>query len=322
MSLSHYIIKRLIIAVPTLIGITLFIFLLYYIIGGLHSNFLVAYGSWLSSLFSGKSQIVNTNVYKGSISSAIALFLPNTLMLSIFAAVLIWFIGTYLGVFSARHKDSAADLTIKAASFYLYAAPIFIVAIVLIILFGVYLKILPFSGEINPLLMVGIAWFSDGISYPTHILLIDALIHGNFVIAWNAFLSLILPALSLALAFIAGVIIMLRNSMISVLNQNFITGARGKGLSERYIVRRHALRNAIFQPATFFAYTISGLLSGEVVIETIFNYPGMGYFLTQSLINNQLVAVLDSVLIFGIIFVSATILLDIFYAVIDPRVRF
>ena len=93
-------------------------------------------------------------------------------------------------------------------------------------------------------------------------------------------------------------------------------------MSQRYIVRRHALRNAIFQPATFFAYTISGLLSGEVVIETIFNYPGMGYFLTQSLINNQLVAVLDSVLIFGIIFVSATILLDIFYAVIDPRVRF
>jgi len=118
-------------------------------------------------------------------------------MISVVASILIWIIGVPLGVYSAVKRDSAADHTLRIGSFTLYAMPIYLIGVVLILLLGVYFKILPFSGVVTPVSVSTVSWYINGISYPTHIILIDSIIHGSWGIAGDAFLHLILPSVTL-----------------------------------------------------------------------------------------------------------------------------
>jgi len=140
----------------------------------------IQYFYWLYQILQGNWGFTNTLIFSGSVSTAIALFLPNTLMISVFASILIWVIGVPLGVFSAVNRDSAADHTVRVGSFTLYAMPIYLIGVVLILLVGVYLKLLPFSGVVNQISVSGLSWYVNGISYPTHIILIDAIIHNSW----------------------------------------------------------------------------------------------------------------------------------------------
>ena len=166
----------------------------------------VQYFYWLYQILRGNWGFTNTPIFSGSVDTAIALYLPNTLMISVFASILIWVIGVPLGVFSANNRDSVADHTLRVGSFTLYSMPIYLIGVVLILVIGVYLKILPFSGVVNPISVSGLSWYVNGISYPTHIILIDAIIHNSWGIAADAFLHLILPSVTLALAIVASMI--------------------------------------------------------------------------------------------------------------------
>ncbi len=196
------------------------------------------------------------------------------------------------------------------------------IAVVLILVLGVYLRLLPFSNPVNQLLVAGLPWYKGGISYPTHIILIDALLHGDWNVALNALLHVIMPALTLALAIVAGMIRLLRSTMLEVMEQDYIKLARSKGVPEGVVYNVHARRNAIIPVMTFFGYTVAGLLGGAVVVESVFDYPGIGYWTTQALLNNDVGGIMASTLVFGIILVSATLMLDILYALIDPRIRY
>jgi peptide/nickel transport system permease protein len=266
--------------------------------------------------------LTNTPIFSGPVTTAIALYLPNTIMISVFASILIWVIGVPLGVFSAVNRDSPADHTIRVGSFTLYAMPIYLIAIVLIIVLGVYMHILPFSGVVDPVSVASFSWYVNGISYPTHILLLDALLHGAWAVASDAFLHLILPSVTLALAIVAGMIRILRSSMLEVLDQDYIRLARSKGVSERTVINLHARKNAMLPVITLFGYTVAGLLSGAVVVETIFNYPGIGYWTTQALLASDVGGIMASALLFGIILVFANLLVDLVYAFVDPRIRY
>jgi len=153
------------------------------------------------------------------------------------------------------------------------------------------------------------------------VLLIDALIHGDWYVALNALEHLILPSLTIALAVMAGVINILRASMLEVLEQDYVRFARSKGLPERIVINKHARPTAMFPVYTNFAYTVAGLLGGVVIVETVFNYPGIGYWLTQSMMNNDMGGIMAGTLLFGIIFVTTSLVLDIVFALKDPRVR-
>jgi ABC-type dipeptide/oligopeptide/nickel transport systems, permease components len=346
-----YIARRLLILIPTLVGLTFIVFALTHAGGNnlilaeyinprlsgpareeavakltaeLHLNqpIYVQYFYWLAEVLKGNWGYTNTPIFSGSVTQAIALFMPNTLSISLFAALLIWVIGIPLGVFSAVNRDSVGDNAVRVTSFGLYSMPIYLIAVALILALGVYLKVLPFAGVVNPLLVSNVPWYHNGISYPTHILLIDAIIHGDWVVAGNAFLHMILPSLTLALGVLAGVIRILRASMLEVLDQDYIKLARAKGVPERAVYNLHARRNAILPTVTFFGYTVAGLLGGAVVVEEVFNYPGIGYWTTQALLNNDVGGILGSTLVFGLILIFTSLILDIVYAFLDPRIKY
>jgi len=351
MRLWVFILKRIIFALIAIIGITFIVFALLHAGGNnlllsaylnprltgpakeemikelierfhLNDPIYVQYFYWLEALFSGNLGYTNTPVYSGPVTTAILLFLPNTITLTIIASILVWIIGIPLGVYSAVRRDSALDHSARVFSFTLYSMPIYLIAFILIIIFGIELKILPYSYPVNPLLASGLPWYKDGISYPTHIVLIDALIHGDLPVFWNALLHAILPSLTLALAIVAGIIRILRSSMLEVLDQDYVKLARAKGVPEKVVINLHARRNALIPVLTLYGYTIASLLSGAVVVETIFNYPGMGYWITQAILENDVGGVMAAALVFGIVFVIASLILDIVYAIIDPRVRY
>jgi peptide/nickel transport system permease protein len=200
--------------------------------------------------------------------------------------------------------------------------PVYLIGVVLIILVGVYLKILPFSGVVNPVLVSTLPWYVNGISYPTHIILIDAIIHGAWGVAWDAFLHLILPSVTLALAIVANMIRILRSSMLEVLDQDYIRLARSKGLPEQSVINLHARKNALLPVVTLFGYTVAGLLGGVVVVETIFDYTGIGYWTTQALLVSDVGGIMAAALLFGLTLVFANLIVDLVYAFIDPRIRY
>jgi len=351
MKLWVFILKRIIFAFVTIIGITFIVFALLHVGGNnlllsaylnprltgpakqemikeltekfhLNAPIYIQYFYWLEALFSGNLGYTNTPIYSGPVTSAILLFLPNTITLTIIAAILVWIIGIPLGVYSAVRRDSALDHSVRVFSFTLYSMPIYLIAFILIIIFGVELKILPYSYPVNPLLASTLPWYKHGISYPTHIVLIDALIHGDLPVFWNALLHAILPSLTLALAIVAGIIRILRSSMLEVLDQDYVRLARAKGVPEKVVINLHARRNALIPVLTLYGYTIASLLGGTVVIESIFDYPGIGYWTTQAILTNDVGGIMATTLIFGIVFVVASLILDIVYALVDPRIRY
>ncbi len=351
MKLWAYILRRILILIPTLIGLTLMVFVIIHLQGNnlllaqylnprltgpakqqqlealterfhLNDPVYIQYFYWLQQIITGDWGYTNTPIYSGSVTTAISLFLPNTIIIAVFASIIIWLLSIPLGVSSAVNRDSIRDHLIRVSSFTLYAMPIYLIAIALIILLGVYFHVLPFSGPVNPLLVSNLDWYKNGISYPTHILLIDALIHGNLTVAWDAFLHVIMPSVTLALGIMAGIIRILRASMLEVLEQDYIRLARAKGVPEKIVINLHARRNALLPVATSFGYTVAGLLGGAVVIETVFNYPGIGYWTTQALLVNDVGGIMSSTLLFGLILVFTTLILDILYALIDPRIRY
>src|SRR5438552_2132278 len=163
--------------------------------------------------------------------------MPNTIMLTIVASALTWIISVPIGVYSAARRDSILDQGIRVVTFTLYSMPIFLIGYALFLTLGTGWRILPSQFNIDPILLPTIprAWFDDknSVSYPTHILAIDAFLHGDWTIAWNAFLHVILPSVALALALLAGIIRILRASMLEVLEQDYVRLARAKGVPER-----------------------------------------------------------------------------------------
>jgi peptide/nickel transport system permease protein len=351
MKLWIYTIRRLLLFIPTLIGLTFIVFVLTHVSGTniilseylsprltgaaraavvqklilqfhLNQPIYIQFFYWIYQILQGNWGLTHTPIYTGTVNTAIALFLPNTIILSALAAVLIWVIGVPLGVYSAVHRDSAADHSLRVGSFTLYSMPPYLIGLVLIILLGVWLKWLPVAGVVDPSLVGGLSWYVGGISYPTHILLIDALLHGSWNVAYNAFLHLLLPAVTLALAVVAGVIRILRSSMLEVLDQDYIRLARSKGISENLVNNLHARKNALLPFLTTFGLTVAGLLGGVVVIETIFSYPGIGYWTTQALLYSDVGGIMAATLIFGLILMTTNLIVDLLYAFIDPRIRY
>lgn len=351
MKLWAYIARRLLLFIPTLIGLTFIVFVLSHAGGNnlvlaeyinprltgearalliqkltdefhLNQPLYIQYFYWLYQVLQGNWGFTNTPIFSGSVITAIDLFFPNTAMITVVASVLIWVIGIPLGVYSAVNRDSAADQVLRVGSFTLYAMPIYLIAVALILALGVYLKLIPFAGVVNPILVSNLSWYSSGISYPTHVLLIDSILHGDWIVAWDAFLHLILPSLTLALAIVASIIRILRASMLEVLEQDYIRLAWSKGIAAKLVYNLHARKNALLPVLTLYGLTVAGLLGGAVVVETVFSYPGIGYWTTQALLNNDVGGIMASTLLFGLILVTANLILDILYAFVDPRIRY
>lgn len=340
---------------PTFIGLTLIVFVLIHVGGNQHllgeyvnihstipvsvqeqelaqrfrlnDPLIIQYGYWLGAFLQGNWGYTHTTIYSGTVTSAIDLFFPNTLMLAIPAVILTALIGIPLGVWSAVRKDSVADQATRVLSFIGYSIPIYWLGLILIIVFGSSsvcgcLNIFPISGTVSVSLMAGVTWYHNGISSPTNVLILDSLIHGRLDIFYNALQHLVLPVLTLTYATMASVLRVTRSSMQDTLNQDYVRTARAKGLSERAVINVHARRNALIPVFTLLGAVIASLLGGVVLVEEVFNYLGIGYWTTQAILNGDVGGIMGATVVFGLAFIFANLFVDIIYAFLDPRIRY
>ncbi|MGD2252636.1 MAG: ABC transporter permease [Anaerolineales bacterium] len=239
---------------------------------------------------------------------------PATLELSLFSVVVTALIGIFSGAYAAHRRRSPADYTLRIWSIVVYALPVFWLGLVMQLIFGVALGWLPVSGRISPL-----------IARPptiTGMYTVDALLAGEFATFFDALAHLVLPSITLGL-YLAGMFTRLtRSNMLDVLRQDFITAARARGIRERVVVYRHALRNAMIPIVTMLGLQFALLLAGAVLTESTFSWPGLGRFLAERISYRDFSSIQSSVVLFALIIAGVSLIVDILYAYLDPRIRY
>jgi peptide/nickel transport system permease protein len=239
---------------------------------------------------------------------------PATLELSTAAIFIGVVIGIPAGVFAAVHRGRWPDHLVRILGLVGYSVPVFWLGLVGLLLFYAKLDWAPGPGRLDV--------FYDGLVDPvTGVITIDALLAGETEIFWNALSHLILPASILGYFSIAYISRMTRSFMLDQLRQEYITTARVKGLSETRVIWRHALGNIAVPLITVVALSYANLLEGSVLTETVFAWPGLGLYITNSLLNADMNAVLGGTLVVGAVFIGLNMLSDLLYRLLDPRAK-
>lgn len=252
---------------------------------------------------------------KNPITTDIRTVFPATLELATFGVLIGTLVGIPLGIWAAVRKGRLADQAVRVIGLIGYSAPIFWLGLMGLLLFYAKLGWTPGPGRIDVTYQYDLP--DDG----TGFLLYDAAMAGEWEAFWNVAAHLVLPACLLGYYSMAYISRMTRSFMLNELAQEYIITARVKGAPEWRIIWVHALRNAAVPLVTVVALSYAGLLEGSVLTETVFAWPGLGMYLTNSLQNADMPAVLGCTLVIGTIFVAINLLSDLLYNVLDPRVR-
>ena len=238
-----------------------------------------------------------------------------TLELTFWAMVVALSVGIGLGLVAGRLRDSGADVSIRMFGIVVYAMPAFFLGFLAQLLFGERLGWLPTSGRASPEVQFLLPTH-------THLYVIDAIIYGDWATFKDVVLHLILPAATLGLI-IAGVLIRLvRVNVLQTMKGDYIEAARARGIDEKSVVYRHAFKNALVPVVTVLGLQVALLMSGAVLTETTFNWPGIGFELVRYLNNRDYIAVQGIITFFALIVIFISLLIDFVNAWIDPRVRY
>lgn len=241
-------------------------------------------------------------------------YLPATVELSTAAILAAILIGIPTGVISAIYRDKWHDQAARGFSLLGVSLPVFYLGLLLLAIFYYKLDWLPGPGQLSPYVSPPVRW--------TGMVVVDSLLQGNLPAFLDSILHLILPAITLGFASGGNITRMTRASMLDVLNQDYIRTARAKGLAERVVILRHTLRNAMIPTVTIIGLSYGSLLSGAVLTETIFAWPGIGRYATDSVTSLDIPAILGVTLISALVYSLANLAVDIAYAYLDPRIRF
>ncbi len=333
--MGAYVVRRLAISVPILLGVSLIVFVMLHTAGGdpattilgaraddaslaalrrdlgLDRPLPVQYLDYLRRALGGDlgvSYRSNTPVAR-----EIANRLPATIELALVAMAVAVVVGLGVGALAAVRRRSWVDFASSGGVLLGVSIPTFWLGIVLIIVFGLWLRWLPISGRVNPRL---------GADPSTPFLAFSSALHGDWAVARDAFAHLILPALTLAAWPAAIIARMTRASLIEALGQDYVRTARAKGLQERMVVIRHASRNAMLPVLTAVGLEFGALLGGAVITETIFSWPGLGQLTVAAIGARDYQIVQGVVLLLAAIFVLLNLLTDILYAALDPRISY
>lgn len=252
------------------------------------------------------------------VSDCIKTFFPATAELALTALVISTIVGVPLGIISATRKDSLADHLARIFSLTGVSMPSFWLGLLSQFLFFYLLKThglpyLPGGGRLS----VGIE-----INRITGFIILDSLLTGNTVGFVDAVWHIILPACIVAMWPLASISRITRSSMLEVLRQDYIVLARTKGLSDKVIIYKHALRNAIIPTVTAVGYSVGYLLTGSVMVETVFSWPGIGRWAVHAIESIDIAAIVAFTTFTALIFVITNLLVDIIYASIDPRIEY
>jgi peptide/nickel transport system permease protein len=240
-------------------------------------------------------------------------FLPATLELVFFAMLLAVIFGISFGILAAVYRDSWGDHVLRLVSIGGVAVPMFWLALMLQLLLALWLNLLPSGGRI-----------ALTMSPPTRLtgfFLVDALLTWNWPALRSALSHLLLPALVLSSPSLAAVTRMMRADMLDTISREFVINARACGLSEGLIVAKYVLKNALIPTLTLIGLRYGWMLGGTVLVETVFDWPGIGQYAVQSSVSSDFLPVMAVTLVIGLNFALANLLVDMLYGVLDPRVR-
>ena len=248
------------------------------------------------------------------VTEEIKTFFPATVELTLSSMLVIAIVGIFSGAFAAQHRKSAADYSIRVISIILYSMPIFWLGLMLQIVFGARLGWMPVSGRLDPGMAPG--------RVITGLYTIDAVLTRDWTLLASALKHLVLPSVTLGLV-LAGVFTRLtRANMLEVLQQDYITAGRARGLAERVLVYKHGLRNAFIPILTLLGLQVALLLAGAILTETTFSWPGMGRMIVDRIYDRDFATVQGGILFFALLVSGISLVVDVLYAFLAPRIRY
>jgi peptide/nickel transport system permease protein len=248
------------------------------------------------------------------VSQDLAHFMPATLELSLVSILVISVFGVPLGVGAAIRKDGLFDQVVRVVSVAGVSLPVFWFALLAQLLFYRQLHWLPVGARLS--------LFATAPPRVTGLFLIDSLVAGDFGVFMDALKHLIMPSLVLSLGSLAMVVRMVRGSVLEILRLDYVRTARAKGLPERRVIFKHMLRNAMIPVTTMLGLQFGSLLSGAILIEAVFNWPGIGLYAVQSVTELDYQPILGVTVVIGVVYVAINMVVDIVYARLDPRIRY
>ncbi|MCK5030785.1 MAG: ABC transporter permease, partial [Thermoplasmatales archaeon] len=278
---------------------------------GLDEPLYVQYGIWLNGVLHGDlGRSITTHE---EVAKEIGDRLPNTMELSIAAMIFAIIVGVFAGIISATKQYSITDYTCMGVALFGISMPVFWLGIMLMMIFGVFLGWLPIGGRIDLLIPF---------QRVTGFMVFDSIITGNFPALISVLRHLILPAIALGTIPMAMIARVSRSSMLEVLRQDFIRTERAKGLSERMVIYKHAVRNAMVPVVTVIGLNFASLLTGAVLTETTFGIYGIGLTLVDAIEKSDYWVLNGVVFVMALIFVTTTLITDVAYGILDPRIRY
>ena len=278
---------------------------------GLNEPLYVQYGIWLNGVLHG--DLGRSITSHEDVGKEIGDRLPNTMELAIGAMIFATIIGVFAGIISATKQYSITDYTCMGIALFGISMPVFWLGIMLMMIFGVFLGWLPIGGRIDLLIPF---------QRVTGFMIFDSIITGNLPALISVLRHLTLPAIALGTIPMAMIARVTRSSMLEVLRQDFIRTERAKGLSERMVIYKHAVRNAMVPVVTVIGLNVGLLLAGAILTETVFSWPGVGRLVVNAVYERDYPLVVGCILVFAIIFVIVNLITDILYTYIDPRIHY
>jgi len=333
----QYILRRLLLLIPTLLGVTVLTFVLGHVVPadparlalgiaapetqvikyreehGLNDPVHVQYFRYMRNILRGDFGV--SLISRRPVANDMHDYWPATVELVLLSLIIAFPIGIFLGILAAVKRNSIFDHASRVLSILGVSIPIFWLAIIFLIVFYVKIPLYPGIGRITP---------SIAIDYPfvkhTGLYLIDTLIAGQWPSFFSALSHLFLPAICLSLSPIARLTRITRASMLTVLGEDYVRVARAKGLRERLVIVKHVLRNALTPVLTISGLIVGYSLAGSVLVETIFSWPGLGTYAFKAASGSDYPAIMGVALLTTAVFILANLITDISYAMADPRV--
>lgn len=343
--MTTFIVRRLLLLPLIVLGVSLIIFSLFQILGpdkllaayvnpnvfdklspadlevlkekyGLTKPFVERYGIWLWNAL--KGDLGWSQVGKDDVLTSILSRFPYTLELALYALIPVVGVGIWLGVAAAVHRDKFLDQFIRIFAIVGWSFPDFVFGLLILMVFYSVLGWFP-PGTLSQWAEEVVK--SESFHKITHLVSIDALLNGRLDVFWDALRHIIGPVITLSFLWWAYLLRITRSSMLEVLSKEYVRTARAKGVSEHDVIHKHAQRNAMIPVVTVAGNMVIGLLSGTVIIEVIFNRTGIGRLAADAAVQLDYATVLGTTLFYSIILVLGNLIIDILYAVFDPRVR-
>ncbi len=254
-------------------------------------------------------------VFKQRVSKAIKEKLPATIELTVFGMIITIFLGVLLGAYAADKRRSPQDNFIRLYGIVIFCIPVYWLGLMFQLIFGVWLDVFPIAGRTGP--RVFASTFQK-----TGFYVLDAILIKDFSVLGDVLFHLILPSFTLGMV-LSGIFVRLtRANMLDVLRADYILAAEARGLKHRVVVYKHALKNAFIPVLTMFGLQFALLMAGAVLTESTFSWPGMGRLLLERIYLRDYPTIQGVIVVFALFVATVSLIVDIIYAIVDPRIRY